>query len=224
MPTIPEATRRSRRLWNRKAKLYDRLTAPMERMIGLSRGRAWVFERPAIGRVLEVGTGTGKNIPHYPKGTVVIATDLSVGMLARATEKAAGSAGKVRFVVTDAEDLAFKDGVFDRVVATCVFCSVPDPVRGLREVRRVLRKGGEAVLLEHMRPGGILGRIFDLLDPMVSRLMGPHINRRTLENIRSAGLLPVAERDVFSDWVKVIVARSEARDSLRAGQVPGGGM
>jgi ubiquinone/menaquinone biosynthesis C-methylase UbiE len=135
-------------------------------------------------------------------------------MLARATEKAAGSAGKVRFVVTDAEDLAFKDGVFDRVVATCVFCSVPDPVRGLREVRRVLRKGGEAVLLEHMRPGGLLGKAFDLLDPLASRLMGPHINRRTLENMRTAGLVPVEERNVFSDWIKVIVARSGKRDSI----------
>ncbi len=214
MPTSHESTKQCRRRWDRKSRLYDLLTAPMEGMIGLSRERAWVFERPASRRVLEVGTGTGKNIPHYPKGTVVIATDLSPGMLARATEKATGSAGKVRFVVTDAEDLAFKDGVFDRVVATCVFCSVPDPVRGLREVRRVLRKGGEAVLLEHMRPGGLLGKAFDLLDPIASRLMGPHINRRTLENMRTAGLVPVEERNVFSDWIKVIVARSGKRDSI----------
>jgi ubiquinone/menaquinone biosynthesis C-methylase UbiE len=128
-------------------------------------------------------------------------------MLARAREKAANASGPVRFVVTDAEDLAFKDGSFDRVVATCVFCSVPDPIRGLREARRVLRPGGQIILLEHMRPGGLLGRLFDLLDPMMSRLMGPHINRRTLENVRKAGLQLVEDRRVFSDWVKVIVAR-----------------
>jgi hypothetical protein len=58
-----------------------------------------------------------------------------------------------------------------------------------------------------MRPGGLLGKIFDLLDPIVSRLMGPHINRRTLENVRRAGLQPVEERNAFSDWVKVVVAR-----------------
>jgi ubiquinone/menaquinone biosynthesis C-methylase UbiE len=158
------------------------------------------------GRVLEVGAGTGKNLPEYPAGSAVVATDLSAGMLARAIGKAGCSPGKVRFVVTDAEDLAFKDGVFDAVVATCVFCSVPDPVRGLREVRRVLRKGGEALLLEHMRPEGFLGRVFDLVDPVASRLMGPHINRRTLNNIREAGLLPVEERNVFSNWIKVIAA------------------
>jgi ubiquinone/menaquinone biosynthesis C-methylase UbiE len=204
---MPEATRRSRRRWNRKARFYDRLTAPMERMLGLARGRGWVFERPATGRVLEVGAGTGKNIAHHSKGTFIVATDLSEAMLLRAREKAAARPGDVRFVVTDGEDLAFKDNAFDRVVATCVFCSVPDPVRGLREVRRVLKPGGDVILLEHMRPGGLLGKIFDLLDPIASRLMGPHINRRTLNNIREAGLMPVEECDVFSDWVKVIVAR-----------------
>lgn len=207
MPTSSEATTETRRRWDRKARLYDLFTAPAERMLGLARGRAWVFRRVPKGRVLEVGAGTGKNLPEYPAGSAVVATDLSAGMLARAMEKAGRSPGTARFVLTDAENLAFKDGVFDAVVATCVFCSVPDPVRGLQEVQRVLRPGGQAVLLEHMRPAGILGRIFDLLDPVASRLMGPHINRRTLENIRKAGLTPVEERNVFSDWVKVVVAR-----------------
>lgn len=207
MPTMPETTRRSRQRWDRKARLYDRLTRPMEHMIGLARGRAWVFERPTGGRVLEIGAGTGKNLPRYPTDATVIATDLSPGMLVRACERMAGSPGRVRYVVMDAEDLAFRDGSFDTVVATCVFCSVPDPVRGLREARRVLRPGGEIVLLEHMRPGGLLGRLFDFLDPLMSRLMGPHINRRTLDNVRKAGLERMEERNVFSDWVKLIVAR-----------------
>ena len=207
MPTFPETTKGLVRRWNRRARLYDRLTAPMERMLGLVRGRAWVFERVAKGRVLEVGAGTGKNLPYYPERAFVVASDLSPGMLARAVEKARDRSRAVRFVVTDAEDLAFRDGAFDTVLATCVFCTVPDPVRGLREARRVLKDGGEVVLLEHMRPQGFLGRLFDLLDPMASRLMGPHINRRTLDNIRRAGLVVVEERTVFSDWIKVIVAR-----------------
>lgn len=207
MPTFPETTKRLVRRWNRQARLYDRLTAPMERMLGLVRGRAWVFERVAKGRVLEVGAGTGKNLPYYPERALVVATDLSPGMLARAVEKVGDRSRAVRFVVTDAEDLAFRDGVFDTVLATCVFCTVPDPLRGLREVRRVLREGGQAIFLEHMRPEGFLGRLFDLLDPIASRLMGPHINRWTLDNIRGAGLVVVEERNVFSDWIKVIVAR-----------------
>jgi ubiquinone/menaquinone biosynthesis C-methylase UbiE len=209
MSTIPEATREARQRWDRKARFYDRLTRPMEHMIGLERGRAWVFERAGGGRILEIGAGTGKNLPLHPAGATVVATDLSAGMLARAKEKATGARGNVRFVVTDAEDLAFKDGVFDHVVATCVFCSVPDPVRGLREAGRVLRPEGGVVLLEHMRPGGILGKVFDLLDPLMSRLMGPHINRRTLDNVRRAGLHITEQRNVLSDWVKVIVARPD---------------
>ncbi|MBI4536648.1 MAG: methyltransferase domain-containing protein [candidate division NC10 bacterium] len=201
-----EATTQARRRWDRKARLYDLLTAPAERMMGLARGRGWVFERLPKGRVLEVGAGTGKNLSLHPARAVVVATDLSEGMLARAKQKAAGSSRNVRFVVTDAEHLAFRDGVFDAAVATCVFCSVPDPVRGLKEVRRVIQPGGSVILLEHMRPQGVLGRVFDLLDPIVSRLMGPHINRRTLENVRRAGLTPEEERNVFSDWVKVVVA------------------
>ena len=207
MPTMPEATKKSRQRWDQKARSYDCLTWPMERMIGLARGRSWVFERPFRGRVLEVGAGTGKNLQSYPEDAVVIATDVSPGMLAQARERAASGSRRVRFVVTDAEDLAFRDGTFEKVVATCVFCSVPDPVRGLREIKRVLRPGGEAILLEHMRPEGFLGKVFDALDPIMSRLMGPHINRRTLENVQKAGLQLVEERIVFSDWVKVIVAR-----------------
>jgi ubiquinone/menaquinone biosynthesis C-methylase UbiE len=183
----------------------------MEHMIGLTRGRAWVFERATGGRILEIGAGTGKNLPLHPAGSTVVASDLSAGMLARAGAKAAGATGTVRFVVTDAEDLAFKDGVFDSVVATCVFCSVPDPVRGLREARRVLRPKGRVVLLEHIRPGGVLGKLFDLLDPLMSRLMGPHINRRTLDNVRRAGLQIIEEWNVFSDWVKVVAAQPAGR-------------
>ncbi|MDP3937682.1 MAG: class I SAM-dependent methyltransferase [Deltaproteobacteria bacterium] len=207
MPTSPEGTGRALRRWSRKAQLYDRLTAPMERMLGFERAREWIFARVPKGRVLEVGAGTGRNIAHYPAGPVIVASDLSPGMLARAAEKAERVEGACRLVVTDAEDLAFRDGAFDAVIATCVFCSVPDPLRGLREVRRVLKNGGEVLLLEHMRPRGWLGRLFDLVDPIVNRVMGPHVNRRTLDTIREAGLILVEERNVFSDWIKLIVAR-----------------
>ncbi len=87
MPTKPEATRRSRQRWDQKARFYDRLTAPMEHMIGLARGRAWVFERPLQGRVLEVGAGTGRNFRYYPAGARVVATDLSACMLARGRQR-----------------------------------------------------------------------------------------------------------------------------------------
>jgi ubiquinone/menaquinone biosynthesis C-methylase UbiE len=206
MPTFPETTRRLIRRWNRQARRYDLMVAPMERLLGLASARPRLFAG-LRGRILEVGAGTGKNLRHHPPGARVIASDVSPGMLERLRAAAGAATIAGRLVTSDAEDLAFRGGSFDAVVASCVFCTVPDPVRGLREIRRVLTPGGTLVLLEHVRPRGALGRLFDLLDPLASRLMGPHINRRTVDNVREAGFVVVAEHDVFSHWVKVITAR-----------------
>jgi ubiquinone/menaquinone biosynthesis C-methylase UbiE len=89
----------------------------------------------------------------------------------------------------DVEHLAFRDDSFDWVASTFVFCSVPDPVAGLRELARVTKPGGRIFFLEHMRPRGkLLGFVFDLLNPFTVRVFGFNINRRTLENIAAAGL------------------------------------
>jgi ubiquinone/menaquinone biosynthesis C-methylase UbiE len=107
----------------------------------------------------------------------------------------------------DVQYLSFPDDYFDTVFATFVFCSVPDPVLGLRELRRVCKPGGRLLLLEHMRPGNpILGLIFDTLNPAVVRMMGANINRRTMENILKAGWCIKEETLLSSDIVKLIHA------------------
>lgn len=206
MPTFPRLTRKLRRLWDRNAKMYDLMSLPMEHMMGFAKMRAKVFEGLS-GRILEVGVGTGRNIPYYPQEANVVAIDISVKMLLRAAEKAGDLSKAISFVVADVEDLPFKNDSFDAVVATGVFCCVPDMVKGFKEVKRVLKKEGKIILLEHVRPRGLLGKIFDILDPIVSNLMGPHINRRTLDSIREAGLNIIREENIFSDWVKLIVAK-----------------
>jgi len=91
--------------------------------------------------------------------------------------------------LADVQALDFPDASFDSAVATCVFCSVPDPVRGLRELTRVVRPGGQILLLEHGRPSNpVLGRVTDLLSPIVVRIIGANLNRRTVDNARQAGI------------------------------------
>ncbi|MBI3399797.1 MAG: class I SAM-dependent methyltransferase [Acidobacteria bacterium] len=198
-------TAATRRRYDRASTYYDWQVWPME-LLGMKRFRRVVLARVTGPRVLEVGVGTGINLPDYPAGLDVDAIDLSPGMLARARRRG-GIQARVHLHEMDVQTLAFSDGSFNTVVATCVFCSVPDPVIGLREIRRVLAPGGRAVLLEHVRPGGRrLGAMFDRLDPLVSRA-GPHINRRTVENVRAAGFTIEVEQNLWSDILKLIVAR-----------------
>jgi ubiquinone/menaquinone biosynthesis C-methylase UbiE len=185
------------RVYDRGARLYDVLQAPMEWMGGRQRRRRVLAG--ARGRVLEVGAGTGSNFEHYPAGVDLVAIDLSSGMLKRAAAAAARAGREVALVRADAEALPFADGAFDTVTATCVFCSVADPVQGLRELGRVVKPNGRILLLEHVRPENpVLGRLFDLLTPITRRLMGPEINRRTVDNVQEAGL---SLADVQADGV-----------------------
>jgi ubiquinone/menaquinone biosynthesis C-methylase UbiE len=175
------------RTYNRIAGVYDLFDAPMDWMGGAQRRRRML--RQAAGRTLEVGVGTGRNFPLYPKGIELLGIDISERMLNRARRRARSLGAKVNLEQADIERLPFADAAFDTVTATCVFCSVENPVLGLEEVRRVVKPGGRVLLLEHVRPRGVfLGWLFDRLTPVTKRLFGPAINRRTEENVRRAGL------------------------------------
>jgi ubiquinone/menaquinone biosynthesis C-methylase UbiE len=160
----------------------------------------------ASGKVLEIGVGTGKNFPYYPEGCDVTAIDFSPGMLARARKKLHLASVPVNLMEMDVQALQFPDNTFDTVVATCVFCSVPDPVKGLREVKRVCKPGGKIILLEHVRSDNpVLGRLMDLLNPISLHLIGSNINRRTVKNVESAGIKLEKVEDVYGKIVKLII-------------------
>ena len=196
----------TKKRYDRLAFWYDFLEAPMEQ-IGFASWRPKILNRIRRGRTLEVGVGTGKNLPYYPEGLSLDAIDISPRMLERARKRAAGLNLSVNFQEMDAQELAFPDRVFDAIFATFVFCSVPDPVKGLRELRRVCKAGGELLLMEHMRPGNRgLGFLFDRLNPIVVKMMGANINRRTLDNIRLAGWRIRSEERLLSDIVRLIEA------------------
>ena len=145
-------------------------------------------------RVLEVGVGTGKNLPYHPPDVAITAIDLSPRMLERARRRAASRGVDLELRRGDVQALEFADGSFDGVVGTFVFCSVPDPVLGLAEVRRVLKPAGRLLLVEHVRAAGALvGRLQDLANPASVRMTGVNINRRTAQNVEAARL--TIERD-----------------------------
>ncbi len=171
------------------------------------RGRLW--SRVPQGHLLEVGVGTGKNMMFYPLGATVTAIDISPRMLARSQRRSAEIGRNVDLRLMDAQQLDFDDGVFDAAVATFVFCSVPNPLLGLRELGRVVRPGGDIWLLEHVRLDAPLrGRVMDLLNPLVVRLVGANINRRTVENVRLSGLTLVSVEQVTGNLVKLIHSRA----------------
>jgi ubiquinone/menaquinone biosynthesis C-methylase UbiE len=203
---IDQPSKRTQRRYDRLAFAYDIMEAPLERF------RFAVWRQRLRNRItgptaLEVGVGTGKNFPYYPSGVQIVGVDLSPRMLMRARRKASNHDVSIELAKMDVQNLDFPDHSFDTVFATFVFCSVPDPVDGLRELRRVCRPSGRLLLLEHMRPENfVLGLIFDVLNPMVVRMMGANINRRTMDNIRSAGWNVRIEENLSSDIVRWIEA------------------
>ena len=192
-----------RERYDRSARSYDVMTWPME-VMAMDRYRSRLIAEVEGARVLEVGVGTGRNLSLYPDAVQVDAIDFSPRMLERAQRRPPRT--NVRLALMDVQELAWPSETFDTVVSTCVFCSVPDALKGLQEIRRVLRAGGRALFLEHVRPGTPwLAALFDWLDPFVSR-RGPHINRRTMETIRAAGFVVEREENLMSDVLKLVVA------------------
>jgi ubiquinone/menaquinone biosynthesis C-methylase UbiE len=198
------ATQQTRARYSRIAPVYDLLEAPVERFF-LERFRRRLFAHVSAGKILEIGVGTGKNFPFYPEAAAVTAIDISPAMLERGHRRSGTL--RVTFREMDAQALDFPEQVFDVVLATFVFCSVPDPVLGLREARRVCKPAGRLLLLEHVRPGGrFLGPVFDCFNPLVRSLLGPEINRQTVRNAEKAGWNVVRVENLLSDVVKLVIA------------------
>jgi ubiquinone/menaquinone biosynthesis C-methylase UbiE len=213
--SLTKETASTRAKYDRNSKWYNVMEFPME-MLWYRRWRRRLFARlegkprgtvvQRGKRTLEVGVGTGKNLPFYRDNLWHAGVDFSEGMLSRARPIA--SKRKIALVQGDAQQLPFEDAAFDAVFATFVFCSVPDPALGLREIRRVLKPGGQLLLLEHVLPENrYLAKIFNKLNRLTVEQAGVHINRRTAANIRKAGFALQEETNLLSTIFKFFVAK-----------------
>jgi ubiquinone/menaquinone biosynthesis C-methylase UbiE len=182
--------------YNQFARWYDWVGGGVD-LLGVRRLRRRLLRR-ASGKVLEVAAGTGKNLRYYPKGSRIIAVDVSGEMLNVARKRAAKPSINISFVLADAESLPFRDKSFDTVVSSLSTCTFPKPVAALREMARVCRPEGKTLLLEHGRSNREwLGRWQDRHVDKFAEPLGCHWNRETLNLVREAGLKVLETQRVF---------------------------
>jgi ubiquinone/menaquinone biosynthesis C-methylase UbiE len=189
--------------WNKAARCLDAAKRGEDARYG-------VFKRnlfgKAQGKTLLVAAGTGVDFKYFPDDIELTAIDFSPVMLEHAQKKVHECPAPITLTEADVTDLEFPDGHFDTVVTSCTFCSVPDPIKGLKELHRVLKDDGVMLMFEHVRPSNFyLGFVMDVMNPLVRKL-GPDINRRTAENVRAAGFRLTSEFNVYLDMVKLFEA------------------
>ncbi len=179
------------------AAVYDPLVGPFD-LLGFDEWRNWVASA-ARGQVLELGIGTGRNLPHYhfedsrAAGALgvqaLVAIDPDHASLRRACSRRNGSSNAISLYAARAEALPLADNSFDVVLGTLVFCTIGDPTRALQEAWRVLRPGGQLRLLEHVRVHSrLIGGMQDVVTPVWRRVAaGCHLNRDTASAVERAG-------------------------------------
>jgi ubiquinone/menaquinone biosynthesis C-methylase UbiE len=165
------------------------------------------FVPRASGKVLEVGIGSGLNLPYYAAGVErVVGIDPSLELWRMARRRVGHTPFPVEFVGRSAESIPAGDGTFDTVVVTWALCSIPDPLRALGEMRRVLKPGGRLIFVEHGRsPDERVAARQERLTPLWKRLGGGcHLNRRIDELILGAGFRIAEMERGYGQGVKAL--------------------
>jgi ubiquinone/menaquinone biosynthesis C-methylase UbiE len=190
-------TERVRRVQDKQAASYDRQISLFERAL-FGGGREWLCSQ-ARGKVLELACGTARNLPFYPTDVELIGIELSPEMLKIGQRRAEELARPADLRLGDAQVLEFADATFDTVTCTLGFCTIPDTGRAAREAFRVLRPGGQLLMLEHVRsPVPAVRVVQRLLEPLSVRFGADHLLREPLDYLPGIGFeIDLVER---SKW------------------------
>lgn len=195
----------TQRKWDKAAPTFDV-------MAGKGAEKRWrpfkqeLFARMGEGRILFLALGTGLDIETFPPGRQITAIDISPRMLEVAAPRIEAYDGEIDAQVMDVHELSFEDNSFDQVFTSCTFCSVPRPVEGLRALQRVLKPGGELIMFEHTGSRLYPFRFMMNFMTLISRMLGPDMNRHTVDNVLAAGFELREVNNLFMDVVKTIRA------------------
>ena len=193
----------TREKWDRGAGSYDLFSAGAEKRWAAAKRE---FFAPMRGKVLFLAAGTGIDFQFFPPGKEIVAIDISPRMLERARPRAEAYSGRIELREMDVHDLDDPDETFDQVFTACTFCSVPDPVNGLRRLHRALKPGGELRMFEHTGSRWFPFSVMLHLMTPITRRSGPELNRPTVTNVQKAGFAIREVRNLYLDIVKTIVA------------------
>lgn len=192
-------------------KKWDAASASYDFMGAFGEERRWRPFKTELyaamdGKILFMAVGTGLDILSFPPGKDITGIDISPKMLEKAAPRVAAYGSTMTVQDMDVHDMPFADNTFDQIYTACTFCSVPDPVRGLEALRRVLKPGGKLRMFEHtgsrLFPFGVM---LNVMNPLMRKL-GPEVNRDTVANVRAAGFQVDKVTNIFLDVVKTIEA------------------
>ena len=192
--------------WDRAAKTFDLMSSFGPELRWRPDKRRLFAQMRADARILFVALGTGLDIACFPPGRKIVAIDISPVMVARARRRIDAYDGEIEARVADVKRLDYPDDYFDQVFTSCTFCSVPQPIEGLGELRRVLKPGGELHMFEHTGSRFFPFNVMMNAMTPLSRRVGPDMNRPTIDNVRAAGFKLTGVRNLFLDVVKTIDA------------------
>lgn len=191
---------------------WDRLAPRFDVMAGEGGEKRWrrakthLFSAMGDGDILFMALGTGQDIGTFPPSKTLHAIDVSERMLSLAQPRVEAYNGTIHVRQMDIHQPSFAPESFDQVFTSCTFCSVPEPVEGLKQVFNLLRPGGELLMFEHTGSGYFPFNLMLRTMTFLTNKIGPDMDRNTVANVKAAGFEVVAVENVFLDVVKIIRA------------------